>query len=392
MTTHSSTLHIAHGRAVRSILLTAIAALSLAACGKKDAAAADSTAAPAPIVLSPQDIGTAESRMLGAAVLLSGNLDPAEVVELKAQIPGTVTGVRVDRGSHVARGQVLAVIEAQGIRSQAAGARAQVAAARAQLSVAQQRLAASKRLFDAGAISSIEYRTAQANAEAAEAQVAAAQAGAAGANESAARATIVAPISGIISDRAVSGGEAVNPGADLFTIVNASELELEGQVGVQDAARVRVGQPVTFALDAYPNQQFRGRVARVDPTADPATRQVGIYVRMANPGNRIVGGQYARGRIETGGTTRSVVLPEAALTSRSADSATVFVLVGNKVSRRVVSVGARDESSGLVAVRSGVNEGERFLINPSTDIGEGTVVSIAGDRPAAAARPNSQRQ
>jgi membrane fusion protein, multidrug efflux system len=392
MTKHSSSFHIFHGRAVRSIVLTAVAALALAACGKKDAAAADSTAGPAPIVLSPQDIGTAESRMLGAAVLLSGNLDPAEVVQLKAQIPGTVSGVRVDRGSPVVRGQVLAVIQAQGIRSQAAGAQAQVAAARAQSSVAQQRLAASKRLFDAGAISSIEYRTAQANAEAAEAQVAAAQAGAAGASESAARATIVAPITGIVSDRAVSGGEAVNPGAELFTVVNASELELEGQVGVQDAARVRVGQPVTFALDAYPNQQFRGRVARVDPTADPATRQVGIYVRMPNPGNRIVGGQYARGRIETGGTTRAVVLPEAALTSRSTDSATVFVLVGNKVSRRTVALGARDESSGLVAVLSGVNEGERFLINPSTDIGEGTVISIAGDRPAAPARPTSQRQ
>jgi membrane fusion protein, multidrug efflux system len=391
MTTHSSSLHIVHGRTMRSILLAAVAALSLAACGKKDAAAADSTAGPAPIVLSPQDVGTAESRMLGAAVLLSGNLDPAEVVALKAQIPGTVTGVRVDRGSHVARGQVLAIIEAQGIRSQAAGAQAQVAAARAQLSVAQQRLTASKRLFDAGAISSIEYRTAQANVDAAEAQVAAAQAGAAGASESAARATIVAPISGIVSQRAVSGGEAVNPGADLFTIVNASELELEGQVGVQDAARVRVGQPVTFALDAYPNQQFRGRVARVDPTADPATRQVGIYVRMANPGNRIVGGQYARGRIETGGTTRAVVLPEGALTSRTADSAAVFVVVGNKVTRRSVAVGARDESSGLVAVLGGLNEGERFLVNPSTDIGEGTVISIAGDLPVSPARPNSPR-
>jgi membrane fusion protein (multidrug efflux system) len=392
MTKHSSSLHIVHGRAVRSIVLAAVAALSVAACGKKDAAAADSTAGAAPIVLSPQDVGIAESRLLGAAVLLSGNLDPAEVVELKAQIPGTVAGVRVDRGSPVTRGQVLAVIQAQGIRSQAAGAQAQVAAARAQLSVAQQRLSASKRLFDAGAISSIEYRTAQANLEAADAQVAAAQAGAAGANESAARATIVAPITGIVSERAVSGGEAVNPGADLFTVVNASELELEGQVGVQDAARVRVGQSVTFALDAYPNQQFRGRVARVDPTADPATRQVGIYVRMANPGNRIVGGQYARGRIETGGTTRAVVLPEAALTSRSADSATVFVIVGNKVSRRSVSVGARDEASGLVAVLSGVNEGERFLINPSTDIGEGTVISVAGDRPASPARPSIQRQ
>jgi membrane fusion protein (multidrug efflux system) len=357
-----------------------------AACSKpeSDPTATDSTA-PAPIVVSAQDIATAESRTIGAVVLVSGNLDPADIVVIKAQVPGTVTGVRVDRGSAVSRGDVLATIEAQGIRSQAAGAEAQVAAARAQLSVAQQRLEASKKLFEAGAISSIEYKTAQANVDAAEANVAGARANAAGASESAARATITAPISGVVSARNVSGGEAVNPGADLFTIVDASQLELRGQVGVTEASRVRTGNPVTFALDGYPNQVFRGTVARIDPTADPNTRQVGVYVTMVNQGRRIVGGQYARGRIETGGTTTATVVPEAAIVSRQNDSATVYVVIGNRVSRRSVTVGARDDATGLVAVHSGLEPGTRVLLNPSTDIGEGTLIASPSDR-----QPNPQ--
>jgi RND family efflux transporter MFP subunit len=367
------------------VLFAAIAS----ACGKPDSEA-EGAAAPVPVVLSAQDVAIAETRTIGAAVLVSGNLDPADVVSVKAQIPGTVTRVSVDRGSRVSRGQVLATIEAQGIRGQAAGAAAQVAAARAQLSVAQQRLQASKKLFDAGAISSIEYRTAQANVEVAEAQVAAARAGSAGAYESAARATITAPITGIVSARMVNGGEAVNPGTDLFTVVDASQLELAGQVGVQDAGRIRAGQPVTFTLDGYVGQTFRGNVVRVDPTADPATRQVGVFVRLANPGQRIVGGQYARGRIETGGTNTAVVIPEAAITSRSGDSAIVFAVVGNKVARRPVLLGARDEGSGLLAVQSGIQAGERVLLNPSTDVGDGTVVSIANDR-AALTRPAPSR-
>jgi membrane fusion protein, multidrug efflux system len=181
----------------------------------------------------------------------------------------------------------------------------------------------------------------------------------------------------------------VNPGAELFTIVDASELELSGQVGVQDAVRIRAGQQVSFTLDGYANQVFRGRVARVDPTADPATRQVGVFVRLPNPGRRVLGGQYARGRIETGGTTTAVVVPEAAITSRTADSATVFALVGNKVSRRPVVLGARDDASGMIAVLSGLAVGDRVLLNPSTDVGDGTKVSIAGDRPAAVTRPGS---
>ena len=183
----------------------------------------------------------------------------------------------------------------------------------------------------------------------------------------------------MVSARLVSGGEAVNPGAHLFTVVNASELELAGRIAVQDAARVRAGQPVTFSLDAFPNQTFRGRVARVDPTADPGTRQVGVYARLANPDGRIVGGQYARGRIETGARDSAVTIPDAALTSRSGQSAVVFVLAGNRVQRRALTVGARDDATGLVAVTAGLQAGERVLINPSSDIGDGTVVSVATD-------------
>lgn len=356
----------------RTIGLAVVAGAILAACGGGDEApsATDSIAAAEPIVLAPQDVATAMTRTVATAVTVSGNLDPAQVVQVRAQVPGMVEGVRVDRGSSVRRGSVLAVIEAQGIRSQAA-------AARAQASVARQRLEASKRLYDAGAISAIELRAAEAAYEAAEAT-------AAGASESAARATITSPITGVVSARFVSGGEAVNPGAALFTVVDATELELAGRVGVQDAARIRAGMPVIFSLDAFPNQVFEGRVARVDPTADPGTRQVGVYVRLANPGNRIVGGQYARGRIETGAVQSAIVIPEAAITARSGDGAAVYVLAGNRVARRVVTLGARDEATGMITVTTGIAAGERVLLNPPADIGEGTPVSLAADTAAPA--------
>ena len=382
-------------RPMIKLILPCVAAVALVlqtACGKtEEAGAAADSARAAAILLSPQDLATAESRQIGAVITVAGSLDPAEMAQVRAQIAGTVTGVRVDRGSRVGRGAVLAVIEAQGIRSQAAGAEAQVTAAQAQVALARQQVEASKRLFEAGAISEIAYRTAQANVEAAEAQLAAARAQAAGARESAARATITAPISGVVSARIVNGGEAVSSGDDLFTIVDASELELAGQVGVQDAARVRVGQTVTFVLDAYPGQQFRGRVARIDPTADPGTRQVGIYARLPNPGNRMVGGQYARGRIETGVVTTATVVPEAAIANRASDSASVFVVSGGRAARRTVTLGARDDATGMIAVLTGVRPGERVLLNPTSDIGDGTPVSIVADKPAALARPDSTR-
>ena len=141
---------------------------------------------------------------------------------------------------------------------------------------------------------------------------------------------------------------------------------------------------MAFTLDAFPGQTFRGRVARVDPTADPGTRQVGVYVRLDNSAGRIVGGQFARGRIETGGAATAIVVPEAALTDRGADSAAVYVVAGNKLARRSVRLGARDETTGRIAVLSGLQNGERVLLNPSPDVGDGTTVTVTTDATATA--------
>jgi RND family efflux transporter MFP subunit len=354
-------------------MVTLAALVALTGCGGDEtpaAGAADSVATANALVLAPSDLATAAMRPMGAAVMVSGNLDPADVVQVRAQVPGQVEGVRVDRGTAVRRGAVLAVIEAAGIRGQAAAARAQVA-------VAQQRLEASKRLFEAGAISSIEYKSAEAGYEAARAAADAAA-------ESAGRATITSPINGVVSARFVSGGEAVNPGQPLFTVVDATELELAGRIGVADAARVRAGQAVTFTLDAFPGQSFRGRVARVDPTADLNTRQVGVYMRMPNVGGRIVGGQFARGRIETGTARNAIAIPEAAVFARSGEAGSVFVVTGNRIARRPVTLGARDAEAGVVAVVSGLNAGDRVLVSPSSEIADGTLVSIAADSVRAA--------
>ena len=380
MTTHRNSNITA--RALRAPLLVAL--LATAACGKGDDAAADSasaTAAPT-LLLSSQDVAVAQEGEVGAAVTLSGPLEPKEQVTLRAQVGGTVQELRVDRGSTVARGQRLARIQAAGVTSQAAGAQAQVAAAQANLAVARQRRDAAERLRKAGAMSEIDYRSAVAQFEAADAQVAAARAQAAGAGEAAGFTTIEAPIGGVVSDRQVEPGEAVNPGAELLTIVNARTLELEGQVGVTEAGRVRVGQRVTFSLDAFPNEQFTGRVARVDPVADAGTRQVGVYVELPNPGGRIVGGQFARGRVATGvGGVRGVLIPQSAVQRASPEATTgsVFVVENGRLVRRDVTLGAIDESTGMVLVQSGVRAGERVIAVPTTDIREGAQVTIATD-------------
>jgi RND family efflux transporter MFP subunit len=361
-------------------VLAAVATLALlGACKGSDRAQANEVA-PAAVVLGPQDVATAQVGPIGSAVVVSGPLEPSERVTLRAQVPGVLTGLSVDRGSTVRRGQVLAVIEAAGIRGQAAGAQASIAAAQANLALARQRMEAARTLREAGAMSEIDYRTAVAAFEAAEAQVAAARAQAATSGEAAARTVITSPIAGVVSNRLVENGEAVSPGDELFTVVNPGTLELEGSIAVADAARVRVGQPVEFTLDAVPNERHRGTVARIDPIADPATRQVGVYVQLPNQGWRLVGGQFARGRIMTGANTTAVLIPETAVRETASGEREAFVVANGRAARRIVTLGPRDEAAGLVAVTTGVQAGERVIVAPTTDIADGTPVTVSGDR------------
>jgi len=348
-------------------------AVLLAACGGSSAKGSDDAANT--VALAAGDVATAVRQAIGEGVVVTGTLAPYHVVEIRAQVPGVLTALRVNRGSRVDAGEVMALIQAEGVRSQAIGAKAAVAAAQAGLALATRQLESSKKLYGAGALSDYDLQAAQAGYEAAQAQLAAARAGEAATGEAAQRASVTAPFAGDISERKVDEGEAVSVGNVLLTLVDPSYLELEGNVPVEDAVRVRAGMPVEFTLDAYPGRIFRGSVARVEPTADAATRQVGVYVRLPNRDRAILGGLYASGRILTGTARDGVVVPIAALRGAGQD-AYVWAIRDGKAVKQPVKLGARDERLGAVEVLSGIAAGETVVAAPG-DLQDGVSVRIA---------------
>jgi membrane fusion protein (multidrug efflux system) len=373
---------------VRRPLRAAVAALLVlgaAACGGGEGEAAEAKdAAPENVtVLGPRDVAAVEMTQLAAGVALTGSLEPYRVAEVKSQVPGVVRGLGVDRGSAVGAGQVLARIEAQGITSQAAGARSGVAAAEAQVSLARRQMESARTLFQAGAMSELDFRAAEAQFEAAQAQLAGARSNATGASEQAGRTAVRAPFGGVVSERTANEGEAVNVGATLLKVVSTEFLELRGQVPVDQANRVRPGQPAEFTLTAFPGRTFSGTVARIDPVADAGTRQVGVTLRLRNTGE-LIAGMFASGRVVTGGDRQALVVPAAAVRGQGADQH-VLVVSGDSVQRRAVTVGSRDDQRGVVAVESGLTAGERVIVSPGS-VPAGQKVRVqAAESPAAAA-------
>lgn len=349
-----------------------VLAPTLAACGAGQSATEAAQAAKDEnvLVLAAEDVAQATRSPMNTGVVLTGSLDPYQVVEIRAQVSGLVRNLRADRGASVTRGQALATIEAEGIRGHAA-------AAQANLALAQRQLESARILHENGAMSDLDFTAVQAAFEAARAQAAAAQ-------ENAQYATVTSPIKGYVSNRMINEGEVANPGTALFTVVDTDSLELKGQIPVEQAARVRAGLPVEFTLSAYPGRVFRGVVARVEPTADRTTRQVGVYLRLDNTQHRLVGGLFATGRIVTGAMEDVVVVPTGAVRSGTGGDY-VWVIENGIVTRRSVVTGERDEVRGIVQIVEGLEGGEQVIAAPGV-VTEGARVRVSGGPTEAAAR------
>src|SRR5688572_3050167 len=134
----------------RSIIFAT--ALLITGCGGKKEDATNANAEAPPLVLSDQDVASAQLSSISGGAVLTGSLQPAWIIKISAQVPGTINRITVDRGTAVREGQVLAVIQAEGIRGAAEGARAGVAAAEANLAVARQRMESAETLRKAGAL------------------------------------------------------------------------------------------------------------------------------------------------------------------------------------------------------------------------------------------------
>jgi RND family efflux transporter MFP subunit len=350
---------------IRSLLpLLLIAALPLlAGCGHQAESKPNGDAAPAEALLAPSDVAVARTTDLLAGLPVSGTLEPSVEVSLTAPFPELVEQVLVREGQPVAKGQVLARMRTTTVAPSAASAEAQLTSAAADYE-------RSKNLFAAGAV-------AQRDVDAAEAQWRAAQANAAQATKSMRDAVVRAPVAGVISKRHVQSGDRVGDGDPMFNLVNTRELEFAAMVPSEYVGGVRVGAPVRLEVTGF-NGIVDGRIARVNASADEATRQVRVYVVVPNPGGRLVGGLFASGKLVTEETRGAVAVPSAAVRGGSGAESFVMAVRGGRLERRVVRAGLRDEKQDLVQLLTGVAPGDTVLVGPIEGLEPGQPARVTG--------------
>lgn len=330
------------------------------------------------ITLAQTDVATVAPVTIEDGVALTGDLNPIETVDVRARLEGDLVGVFVREGEQVAVGQLLARFEGSEQESGRQSAEADRAAARSDLANVEWTLEQNAQLLKAGAIAQQVYKNSQQSVASARARVAAADTRLRATGNQARDTRVVAPTSGIVSKRMVEAGEHLSKGAAMFTLVRNGTLELAAAVPARQSTALRTGQVVHFVADG---RRFDGRVARVSPTIDPATRAVTVYIQVPNPGGIIRGGTFATGRVVSRTLTNVIGIPSAALRQSPEDGKPfVYRIDGRTINVAPVQIGAADERLGIVQVTDGLQVGERVIVGNVGTLGRGMQVTVAGEQ------------
>ncbi len=190
------------------------------------------------------------------------------------------------------------------------------------------------------------------------------------------RTEVRAPFDGIVTDRKVSAGDTAQMGKELLKIIDPNSMRFEALVSADHVGEVKTGQAVHFRVNGYGDQEFAGKVRRVNPSANATTRQVELLVDFVGEKQPRLAGLYAEGRLETA-TRNSITLPATAVV-RDGEKASAFRVQGTKLQKVAINVGERDARTGEYVVKTGLAEGDQVIRHPSALLKDGQPVQAQG--------------
>jgi HlyD family secretion protein len=373
---------------------------------------------------------------LVAKVTANGKIQARRKVDLSALVMGQIVNLAVKEGDHVQRGQLLLQIDkaqlaaaAQGREASLSAMRHDLDAARATAEQARLDFQRAKGNYDARILSEAEYQKAKSNLDTAQANLAAtdqrmrqASADLLGSRDSLSKTTVTAPIAGVVTALPVKEGEVTvigtmnNPGTQLLTISDMSEVEAVMMVDETSVPQVKVGQTASLTIDAYPGRTFQGVVTEVgsspiaknDPDLLSLTQgseaiNFKVKIRAENPPETIRPGFSVTAEIVTGRKPGATAIPIQALvvrdvpqkgkapgatpapavSSRAPTEEGVYVVKDGKLDFENVETGLAGEL--MIEVKKGPAVGQEIVTGPFKVLrqvkeGDKVIIEKEGDK------------
>ena len=252
-------------------------------------------------------------------VTATGTLSAVTTVQIGSQVSGVIARLYADFNSEVKAGQLLAELDPTPFQQQVEQRRADLTRAQVQVEDARLKYDRQKRLLDAGLTSQAEVDAAKAVYDGARAQVQQSSAALSGAQTNLRYTKITSPTDGIVVDKQYEVGQTVAASFQapvLFQIAqDLTKMQVQADVDQSDIGRVQVGQVARFSVDAYPDEEFRGRISQIRYNAQVNQNVVTypVILEVSNPEGRLRPKMTANVTIDVS-TVRNVLrVPNAAL-------------------------------------------------------------------------------
>ncbi len=362
---------------LRNTLFAFIFVSIVVACGKapekNDKAAA--TVAERPLLISPEDLHTVRNNALASGPSITGSVQPERRADLRAEVSAVVLQVVKENGDSVKRGDLLVRLDDTSIRDSLTSAEASTRAADQAFVQAERQFQRMTTLRGSGMASAQALEDAEIRRNNTQSEVAATKARAVQARQQLQRTEARAPFDGVVSDRKVSAGDTAQIGKELLKVIDPTSMRFEGLVSADKIGDVKAGQQVSFRVNGYGEQEFIGKVRRVNPAANATTRQVEVLVDFVDKKQPKLAGLYAEGHIEASSTT-SLTVPATALV-RDGDKSSIWRIKDKKIQKTLVVVGDRDARSGDFPLVSGLAEGDAVIRYPATNLKDGQNVELS---------------
>jgi RND family efflux transporter MFP subunit len=354
-----------------------VVAITLASCGKggDKAVKADALTAEKPLLISPEDIHTVRNSALASGPSISGSVQPERRADLRAEVSTVVLQVLKENGDSVRRGDLLVRLDDTAIRDSLASAEASARAADQAFIQTERQFQRMTTLRASGMVSTQALEDTESRRNNAQSELAAAKTRVVQARQQLQRTEARAPFDGIVSDRKVSAGDTAQIGKELLKVIDPASMRFEGLVSADNIGDVKAGQPVSFQVNGYGEEEFIGKVRKVNPSANATTRQVEVLVDFVGVKQPKLAGLYAEGRIEVASSNNLTVPPTGLV--RDGDSAFVWRVKDNKLQKIAVVVGERDARSGEFVLVRGLAQGEMLIRYPTATLKDGQSVALS---------------
>lgn len=348
-------------RGARASFFVLAAAVPAACGGESRAASADASRGSPPARAVAVSAVPAELGEIARSLTVTGTVEPIRVIGVNSRVAGEVLELNVEEGDAVPEGAVLARLDDREVQ-------ADLRSAEAAYEVARSVLARSEQLRASQMVTEAEYErdaSALAAAEARRDQL----------RTRAEYSTIRSPLAGVVTEKQIEVGDIIGNQARLFTIADLSIKVVRVSVSELDVVELREGQEVAVVLDALPDVAMTGRLRRIFPSADPASRLVPVEVALQGE-SAARPGFLARVAFELGSRPDVVLVPVSAIQGAGTAEFVYVVEDGVAVRRPVVS---GLTSRGRVEVRENLDPGELVVVAGQNMIRDGAAVRIVDE-------------